>query len=61
MCRRISRTRHGSSHTRVQTLSHSAHPGNYYRGIGITVDYGYYKLSGKYKKVEEGGMGLAVR
>jgi len=28
--------------------------GNYYRGIGITVDYGYYELSGKYKKVGHG-------
>jgi len=28
--------------------------GNYYRGIGITVDYGYYELSGKYKKVGRG-------
>lgn len=55
MCGGIIRTRHTGSHT--QWLVHTGESfrfGNYYRGIGITVDYGYYELSGKYKKVGRG-------
>lgn len=47
---------HGLAHT-VAGLVHTGESfrfGNYYRGIGITVDYGYYELSGKYKKVGRG-------
>lgn len=43
--------------SRTQWLVHTGESfrfGNYYRGIGITVDYGYYELSGKYKKVGRG-------
>lgn len=56
----IIRTRHTLGLARPVAGAHRGESfrfGNYYRGIGITVDYGYYELSGKYKKVgrAEGG------
>lgn len=48
-------------HTRGARPGESFSFGNYYRGIGITVDYGYYKLSGRYKKVGLGGSRERVR
>jgi len=56
MCGGIIRTRHTGSHTVAGSVhtGESFRFGNYYRGIGITVDYGYYELSGKYKKVGRG-------